>query len=104
LQFGLATTETLILIAGLLLGTIVLAWLGAIGAALTLNSRNGATLLALLVLPLTVPVLIFGAGAVGAFSSGVGAEGHFLLIGAMALGASVGAPLASAAAVRIALQ
>jgi heme exporter protein B len=104
LQFGLATEETLILIAGLLLGTLVLAWLGAIGAALTLNSRNGATLLALLVLPLAVPVLIFGAGAVGAFASGVGAEGHFLVMGAMALVACVGGPLASAAAVRISLQ
>lgn len=104
LQFGLATQETLLLVAGLLLGTVVLAWLGAIGAALTLNSRNGATLLALLVLPLAVPVLIFGAGAVGAYSSGVGAEGHFLLMAAMALVACVGGPLASAAAVRIALQ
>jgi heme exporter protein B len=104
LQFGMEGAEIGILVAGLLLGTWVLAWLGAIGAALTLNSRNGPTLLALLVLPLTVPVIIFGAGAVSAFQAGLGVEAHFSLLGAMAILAAVGGPWACAAAVRISLS
>jgi heme exporter protein B len=104
LQFGLSSADTLVLIAGMLIGTITLAWLGAIGAALTLNSKHGPTLLALLVLPLTVPVLIFGAGAVNSFQAGLGVEAYFSVLGAMALLATVGGPLATAAAVRISLQ
>jgi heme exporter protein B len=104
LQFGLAFTDTLILMGGMLIGTMVLAWLGAIGAALTLNSKHGPTLLALLVLPLTVPVLIFGAGAVNSFQAGLGIEAYFSILLAMALLATVGGPFATAAAVRISLQ
>jgi heme exporter protein B len=104
LQFGLTLADTLILIAGMAIGTITLAWLGAIGAALTLNSKHGPTLLALLVLPLTVPVLIFGAGAVNSFQAGLGVEAYFSVLLAMALLAMVGGPLATAAAVRISLQ
>jgi heme exporter protein B len=104
LQFGLALIDTLVLMAGMAIGTIVLAWLGAIGAALTLNSRHGPTLLALLVLPLTVPVLIFGAGAVNSYQAGLGVEAYFSVLMAMALLATVGGPFATAAAVRISLQ
>jgi heme exporter protein B len=104
LQFGLSLIDTLILMAGMAIGTIVLAWLGAIGAALTLNSKHGPTLLALLVLPLTIPVLIFGAGVVNSYQAGLGVEAYFSVLMAMALLASVGGPFATAAAVRISLQ
>ncbi len=103
LQFGLGGDELVVLALGLLLGTPTLSLLGAIGAALTLGLRSGA-LLALLVLPLYVPVLIFGAGAVDAVRTGLGASAQLSLLGAGLLAALVGAPLAAAAAVRIALD
>ena len=92
------------LIASLLIGTPILSLLGAIGAALTLGARGGGTLLALLVLPLYAPVLIFGAGAVEAVRAGVSAAPHLSLLGAGLLLALVGAPFAVSAAVRIALD
>ena len=103
LQFGLGGDELVVLALGLLLGTPTLSLLGAVGAALTLGLRNGA-LLALLVLPLYVPVLIFGAGAVDAVRTGLGAAAELSLLGAGLLTALVGAPLAAAAAVRIAID
>jgi heme exporter protein B len=92
------------LVAGLALGTPILTLLGAIGAALTLGARGGGGLLALLVLPLYVPVLIFGAGAVDAARAGLGAGPHLSLIAAGLIVAALGAPFATAAAVRIALD
>jgi heme exporter protein B len=80
-----------------------LSLLGAVGAALTLGLRNGA-LLALLVLPLYVPVLIFGAGAVDAVRTGLGASAELSLLAAGLMAALVGAPLAAAAAVRMAVD
>lgn len=103
LQFGLGDDELVVLAFGLLLGTPTLSLLGAVGAALTLGLRNGA-LLALLVLPLYVPVLIFGAGAVDATRSGLGAGAELSLLAAALLAALVGAPLAAAAAVRMAVD
>ena len=103
LQFGLGGDELFVLALGLLLGTPTLSLLGAVGAALTLGLRNGA-LLALLVLPLYVPVLIFGAGAVDAVRTGLGAAAELSLLAAGLLAALVGAPLAAAAAVRIAID
>ena len=85
----------------LALGTPILALLGAVGAALTLGVRGGGMLLALLILPLFVPVLIFGAGAVEAEASGTGAAAHLLLLGGGLAGALALAPLACAAALRI---
>lgn len=90
-----------VLILSLLLGTPILALLGAVGAALTLGLRGGGMLLALLVLPLFVPVLIFGAGAVEAELSGSGAAAHLLLLGGGLAGALALAPVACAAALRI---
>jgi len=104
LQFGLDAWESAALFVGLLLGTPTLSLLGAIGAALTLGLRAGGALLALLALPLYVPILIFGAGAVGAMHTGLGAAGEFSLLGAALLASAVGAPLACAAAVRIAVD
>jgi len=104
LQFGFQGAELAALAAGLLLGTPTLSLLGAIGAALTLGLRAGGSLLALLVLPLYVPVLIFGAGTVEATRAGLAVEGGLSVLGAALLAALVGAPFASAAAVRIALD
>jgi heme exporter protein B len=104
LQFGLDSSELVALAAGLLLGTPTLSLLGAIGAALTLGLRAGGALLALLILPLYVPILIFGAGTVEAMRVGLGASGELSVLGAALLAAAIGAPLASAAAVRIALD
>jgi len=87
--------------ATLLLGTPVLSLIGAVGVALTVRVRRGGGLLALLVLPLYVPVLIFGANAVAAAADGLPVTGQLYLLGAMlALAASL-APLAAAAALRI---
>jgi heme exporter protein B len=88
----------------LLLGTPVLSLLGALGAALTLGLRSGAALVFLIVLPLTIPALIFGTGAVGAVDSGLSAQAHFSLLGALLIVTALGAPLATAAALRISLE
>jgi heme exporter protein B len=104
LQFGLDGSEIVVLVAGLLLGTPTLSLLGAIGAALTLGVRAGGALLALLILPLYVPILIFGAGAVEALRAGLAPAAQLSILGAALLVAVVGAPAASAAAVRIALD
>jgi heme exporter protein B len=87
---------------GLLLGTPILSLLGGLGAALTLGVRNGGVLILLLILPLCIPVLIFGAGAVSAVDAGLSPRAHLSLIGAFLLLTSLGAPLATASALRIA--
>jgi heme exporter protein B len=84
-----------ILALTLLLGTPILSLLGAVGAALTLGLRSGAALVFLLVLPLTIPALIFGTGAVGAVDAGLSPQAHLSLLGA---------PLATAAALRISMD
>ena len=104
LQYDLNGDALFILIASLLLGTPVLSLIGAIGAALTLGVRGGGALLSLLVLPLYVPVLIFGAGAVEASAAGLGAAAHLSLLGALLLVALVFAPWATAVALRIAVE
>lgn len=104
LQFGLDGEAIAVLAGGLLLGTVSLSAIGAIAAALTLGLRGGGVLAALLVLPLYIPILIFGAGAVGAAESGLGAQSHLLLLGAFLCLSMAGAPWASAAAIRIALE
>jgi heme exporter protein B len=93
-----------VLAVALLIGTPILSLLGAIGAALTLGLRAGGSLLALLILPLYVPVLIFGAGSVDAVRAGLGATANLTLLTAGLIIAVVGAPFAAAAAVRIALD
>jgi heme exporter protein B len=93
-----------VLMTSLLLGTGVLSFLGAVGAALTLGSRRGSVLLSLLVLPLAMPVLIFGARATDLAMRGEAAVGPLLLLAAMLILAVTLAPLAAAAAVRISLE
>jgi heme exporter protein B len=104
LQYDLAAETLRVLVVSLLLGTPALSLIGAIGAALTLGLRGGGVLVSLLVLPLYIPVLIFGAGAVEANVSGLGEAGHLYMLGAILLLALVAAPLATAAALRISAE
>jgi heme exporter protein B len=104
LQFGLDASELLVMVAGLLIGTPVLTMLGAIGAALVLGVRGGSILMALLVLPLYIPVVIFGAGAVEASIAGIDAMANLSLLAAMLLFGLVTTPFATAAAVKISLD
>ncbi len=103
-QFGLEGEALGVLALSLLLGTPTLSLIGSIGAALTLGVRGGGMLVALLVLPLFIPVLIFGSGAVSSTVSGIGAEANLSLLGAALLLALPLAPWAAAAAVRIAVE
>ncbi len=104
LQFDMAPSALPILVASLLLGTPAISLIGAVGAALTLGVRGGSVLVSLLVLPLYIPVLIFGAGAVEAGISGLGAGAHLSLLGAILVLALCFAPLAAATALRISLE
>jgi len=88
----------------LALGTPVLSLVGAIGVALTVGLRRGGALLSLLVLPLYVPVLIFGANAVGASAAGLPVTGQLYMLGAFLVLALSLAPLATAAALRISID
>lgn len=104
LQFDLPTPSLLVLAASLALGTPVLSFIGAIGASLTLGLRGGSVLVALLVLPLYVPVLIFGAGSVDAAAAGLGATANLSLLGAVLVLTGFFAPWATTVALRIALE
>lgn len=104
LQFDLPASSIGVLTLSLLLGTPLLSLIGGIGAALTVGVRGAGVLLSLLVLPLCVPVLIFGAGAVDAATAGLAVGAHYSLLGAMLVLALFLAPLAAAAALRIALD
>ncbi|HYG55406.1 MAG TPA: heme exporter protein CcmB [Burkholderiales bacterium] len=101
LQYDLDAALYGILALSLLLGTPVLSLIGAVAAALTLGLRGGGVLLALLVLPLYVPVLIMGAGAVEMAAAGLGGQGQLLLLAALLVVAMAFAPWAIAAALRI---
>ncbi len=104
LLFGMETQSIGVLMFTLLLGTPVLSLLGALGAALTLGLRSASVLLIIIILPLCIPAIIFGTGAVGAVESGMSASGHYSLLGALLIATGLGAPLATAAALRIATE
>lgn len=104
LQYDLSLEALEVMIWSLLLGTPTLSLLGAIGAALTLGLRSGGVLVALLVLPLYIPVLIFGAGAVEAATSGLGGGAHLSMLGAILLLALLGTPFATSAALRVSAE
>jgi heme exporter protein B len=104
IQFDLDVDSLYVLMVTLLLGTPVLSLLGSIGAALTLGLRGGSVLMSLLILPLYVPVLIFGAGAVYASSVGLNISGHFSLLSALLILALAFVPWVSAAAIKIAIE
>ena len=92
------------LVLALALGSPSLSLIGAVGAALTLGARRGGVLIPLLVLPLNIPVLIFGVAAIDAELAGLSARPHLLFLGALFLVSLVTAPLAGAAALRQALE
>ena len=104
LQFDLSADALVELTGSILLGKPALSGIGGIGAALTLGLRGGGVLVSLLVLPLYIPVLIFGAGAVDAAISGLGFEAHLSLLGALLAGSLFFAPWATAAALKISLE
>jgi len=104
IQFDLSPDALSILTLSLLIGTPALSGIGAIGAGLTLGVRGGGVLLSLLVLPLYIPVLIFGTGAVEATVSGLGPQAHLSLLGALTLGGVFFAPWPTAAALKVALE
>lgn len=104
LQFDMPQEALWTLVLALLLGTPVLSMIGAVGAALTLGLRGGGVLVSLLVLPLCIPVLIFGAGAVEAVSSGMNAVSNLSLLGAFLLFALLFTPFVTAQALRISME
>ncbi|RFU49011.1 heme exporter protein CcmB [Paraburkholderia sp. DHOC27] len=104
LQYALGPRDTLSLMGSLLLGTPLLSLIGSMGAALTLGVRGGGVTLALLILPLYVPVLIFGVGAADPGAAANWTEANFSLLGAALCVAGWLCPWASAAALRIALE
>jgi len=104
LLFDVSPAALVALVASLVLGTPVLSLLGGLGAALTLGLRSGAVLLILIIVPLCIPVLIFGAGAVAAIDAGQSARGHYSLLGALLIFTGLLAPVATAAALRIATE
>jgi heme exporter protein B len=103
-QFGLSQDTLLVLFASLLIGTPILSLIGSIGAALTLGLRGGGVLISLLVLPLYIPVLIFGAGAVDASIIGTSPLANVELLAAFLVVTLVFAPWATSAGLRISLE
>ena len=104
LQYGLDAGSIGVLMLSLLLGTPTLSLLGAIGAALALGLRGSGVLTALIVLPLNAPILIFGAGAVGAQMAGLESGALLSLLGALLALALALAPWALAQGLRIACE
>ena len=104
LMFDLGAASLRILALTLLLGTPILSLLGALGAALTLGLRSAGVLVILIVLPLAIPALIFGTGAVAAVDAGQSASAHLSLLGALLIVTALGVPVATAAALRISVE
>ena len=104
LMLGMSLSSQLVLGTTLLLGTPMLSLLGSVGAALTLGLRSAGVLIILLVLPLSIPALIFGSGAVGAAEAGLSPGGHYSILGALLIFTALTAPPATAAALRISLE
>ena len=104
IQFNLPADALATLVLSLAIGTPILSLLGSIGAALTLGLRGGGALVTLLILPLYVPALIFGAGAVEGVLAGTGAEAHLSLLGAFLLMSLLVAPWVSALALRVSVE
>lgn len=103
LQFGKVEHSSLIFIS-MLLGTLSLSLVGAVGAALSLGARGGSLLLALIVMPLYIPILILGSGALSTAILGTDASAQLTLMGAFACGALALAPWATSAALRLAVE
>ena len=97
---GLQADVALVMMSSLFIGTPVLSLVGSVGAALTLGLRGGSVLTSLLVLPLYIPVLIFGAGAAEAVAVGINSAAYFFIVGALTLFSLVVMPVATSAALR----
>lgn len=104
LSFDLPGELMPLLMLSLLLGTPILLCIGAIASALTLGLKGGSTLVTLLCLPLYVPVLVFGAGALESSMAGLSAQAHLALLGAGMLVAAVVSPFIAALALRISVE
>ena len=104
LLLNMNTDGLVILIVSLLLGTPILSLIGAVGAALTVGLRRGGALIALLVLPLYVPALIFGVGAVEGAVLDVGVRANLAILAGGLVGALALGPLAAAAALRMTVE
>jgi heme exporter protein B len=104
LGYGLTTGATVWLVASLALGSPALVCLGGLGAALTLGVRNGGLLVVLLVMPLSTPVLVFGAGTVHAYTAGLSVESPLSLLAAISLASCAILPPAMGLALRIAVE
>ena len=104
LLLNMSTDGLVILIVSILLGTPILSLIGAVGAALTVGLRRGGALIALLVLPLYVPVLIFGVGAVEGAVLDVGVHANLAILAGGLVGALALGPLAAAAALRMTVE
>ena len=102
LMFDLQADVALVMMSSLFIGTPVLSLVGSVGAALTLGLRGGSVLTSLLVLPLYIPVLIFGAGAAEAVAVGINSAAYFFIVGALTLFSLVVMPVATSAALRFA--
>lgn len=103
-QFDLSSNTLLVLFVSLVIGTPILSLIGAVGAALTLGLRGGGVLISILILPLYIPALIFGAGAVEATIIGMSPAPHLYLLGAFAIISLLFSPWAASAALRISLE
>lgn len=101
--YGLSTVEVLVLAVSLLLGSPVLSFVGAIGQALLVRNQNAGVLLALLIIPLYIPVLIFGAGSVVQIGGVLHPASSFAMLAAMSLVTVALAPFAIAGSLRLAL-
>ena len=104
LMFFVTTETQWVLMAGLLLGTLVFSFIGAIGAALTVSLKKGGVLVSILVLPLYLPVLIFAAAAASAAGMGLPVAGHLAILGALLALTLALAPFAVAVALKISLS
>jgi heme exporter protein B len=101
---GIPSTAFGTMLASLVLGTMTLSWLGSIGAALTVGLKRGNVLLSLIVLPLAMPLLIFGAGATDRAISGTSPAGAMYFLGSLCVFTCTLAPFAASAALRITLE
>lgn len=101
---GIPSSAFATMMLSLALGTLTLSWLGAIGAGLTIGLRRGNVLLSLIVLPLAMPLLIFGAGATDRAMSGTNVAGALYFLAALCVFTCTLAPFAATAALRITVE
>lgn len=103
-SFNIVSDGIVTMVLALLIGSPVLSLIGSIGAALTVAMRRGGVLLSLMILPLYIPVLIFGVAAVEASIALLAVSPHLMLLGGLSLGALVLSPIASAAALKLSVE